>query len=114
MAIQLPGPFFASLMTLPVGGRSLDPLLARGVSAAAPALHAALREVRALQATVGADAADLALKVAAKRRLDAALQPLRLLARAWSGAVMLATRDADDEWLALAMRSLRQGDGPTL
>ena len=54
---------------------------------------AALREVRALEAAVGADAADLALKVAAKRRLDAALQPLRLLAHAWSGAVMLAARD---------------------
>ncbi len=51
---------------------------------------------------MGADAAGLALKASAKRRLDVALQPLRLLARAWSGAVMLATREADDEWLALA------------
>ena len=68
-------------------------MLARDVGARLhEALNAALREVRALEASVGADAADLALKAAAKRRLDAALQPLRLLAHAWSGAVMLADR----------------------
>ena len=69
-------------------------------------------EVGALQATVGADAADLALKAAAKRRLDTALQPLRLLARAWSGAVMLATREVDDEWLALARAVAATGTWP--
>ena len=57
------------------------------------AMNDAMREVRALEASVGAGAADLALKVAAKRRLDAVLQPLRLLAHAWSGAVMLAERE---------------------
>ena len=107
------GAFFASLMTLPVGGKELDPLLAQGVGAhLRQALHAALREVRALQATVGADVADVALKVAAKRRLDEALEPLRLLARAWSGAVMLATREADDEWMALAISVAASGRWP--
>jgi hypothetical protein len=65
-----------------------------------------------LQARVGTDAADLALKAAAKRRLDAALQPLRLLACGWSGAVMLATHDVDDEWLALARTVAETGAWP--
>ncbi len=97
------GPCFGLLATLPVGGGQLDPLLAQNVDERfRDALHSALYEVRALQATVGADAAGLVLKAAAKRRLDVALEPLRLLARAWSGAVMLAEREVNDEWLALA------------
>ena len=109
----LAGPFFASLATLPVGGKELDPLLARDVGARLhEAMNDAMREVRALEASVGAGAADLALKAAAKRRLDAALQPLRLLARAWSGAVMLADRAMDDEWLALARAVAATGAWP--
>ena len=50
-----------------------------------------MREVRALQASVGADAADLALKVAAKRRLDAALA-----AAASAGARVVRRGDAGD------------------
>jgi hypothetical protein len=100
---SIAGPSFAHLATLPVSRSELDPLLARDVCARlSDALHAALWEIRRLQATVGTDAIDLALKVAAKRRLDRALRSLLLLARAWSGAVMLATRELDDEWLALA------------
>ena len=102
-----------SLATLPVGRAPLDPLLAQEVSARlSEALQAALHQVHALQATVGADAADLALKASAKRRLDLALRPLRLLARAWSGAVMLATQGADDEWLALARSVAATGTWP--
>ena len=107
------GPFFASIMTLPVGGGELDPLLARGVhQELGRVLRAALRDVQSLTATVGSNAADLVLKSAAKCRLDVALQPLRLLARAWSGAVALATRDADDEWLALACEVTATGTWP--
>ncbi len=106
------GTFFASLAALPVGGGQLDPLLAGDVSnRLGDGLRIALGEVRALQATVGADAADLLMKAAAKR-LDASLEPLRLLARAWSGAVMLATQEADDEWLALA-RAVATGNWPS-
>jgi hypothetical protein len=107
------GPFFTSMMTLPVGGGELDPLLARGVhQELGRVLRVALRDVQSLKATVGSNAADLALKSAAKCRLDAALQPLRLLARAWSGAVALGTRDADDEWLALACEIAATGTWP--
>ena len=110
---SLGAPFFTLLTRLPVGGGELDPLLARGVGARlSDALNKALAEVRALQASVGADAADLALKTAAKQRLDTTLRPLRLLARAWSGAVMLGTREMDDEWLALARALAATGIWP--
>ncbi|HVC60598.1 MAG TPA: hypothetical protein VND19_09595 [Acetobacteraceae bacterium] len=110
---SLAGPFFAQLVSLPVSGGPLGPLLARGVAARlGAALHAALAEVRALQATVGRDAADLALKAGAKARLDAALHPLRQLARAWSGATMLGLREADDEFLALAQGLATNGIWP--
>jgi hypothetical protein len=110
---SITGPFFPSLGTMPVGGKALDPLLARDVRVRlSEALDAALHEVQALQATVGTDAADLALKAAANCRLDAALQPLRLLARAWSAAGMLAEREMDDEWLALAHAVAATGAWP--
>ena len=110
---SLAGPFFAQLASLPVGGGQLDPLLARDVTARlAASLQMAMGEVRALQATVGRDAADLALKEGAKCRLDAALHPLRQLARAWSGAAMLGLRDADDEFLALAQHVAATGTWP--
>ena len=112
---SLAGPFFMQLSTLPVGGGELDPLLACGVAARlAAALDAALREVNALEASVGKDAADLVLKQGAKARMDAALQPLRQMARAWSGAVMSGARAADDEWLALARTVAETGAWPDL
>lgn len=110
---SLAGPFFALLATLPVGGTVLDPLLARGVTQRlATALQAAMTELRALQATIGRDAADIVLKERAKARLDAALHPLRQLARAWSGAVMLGLREADDEFLAIAQAVAANGAWP--
>ena len=100
---SIAGPFLADLSALPVGGRLLDPLLARGVADRLTAsARAALVEVAALNASIGRDAGDLASKDAAKRRLDAALAPVRFLAKAWSGAVALGGRDCDDEWQALA------------
>ncbi len=110
---SLAAPFFADLACLPVGGQPLDPLLAHGIADRLAAMHAtALEQVRALQATIGRDLADLTLKQAAKRRLDAARAPLLGLARAWSGAVMLGTRDADDEYLALARHIADTGTFP--
>lgn len=110
---SLTAPFAAQLAALPVGGGALDPLLARGVAARLDAARAAaLRAVDALEATVGRDAADVVLKQQAKIRLDATLAPLRELARAWAGAVMLATREADDEWLALARKVAEAGTWP--
>jgi len=110
---SLAGPFFCQLATFPVGGGELDPVLARGVaSRLAAALQTALAEVRALQASPGRNAADLVRKERARTRLDAALHPLRRLARAWSGAVMLGLREADDEFAALARHVAMQGTWP--
>jgi hypothetical protein len=105
--------FFASLMTLPVARTALEPLLGHDLGAhLSEALKVALREVVALEATVGSDTADLVLKTAAKQRLEVALGPLRLLAQAWSGAVMLAQHNSDDEWLALAIAVSATGVWP--
>jgi Eco57I restriction-modification methylase len=112
---SIAGAFFSSMATLPVAGSDLDTLLAQDLNARlGTVLDAARHEVHALQATVGADAASLALKEAAKCRLDATLQPLRLLARTWSGAVMLAVSEADEEWLALARTVAATGTWPKL
>ncbi len=101
---SLNGPFFARMTRLPVTGAPLDPLLARGVAdALAAARSDALTEVAALEATLGRDTADLLLKAAARDRLEARLSPLRRLAEAWSGAVMLAAPFGDDAWQALAV-----------
>src|SRR6185437_6138724 len=64
------------------------------------------------QASVGRDAADLVVKQAAKRRLDAVLAPLRGLASAWSGAAMLGNAQGDETWLALARHVARHGAWP--
>ena len=97
------GPFLDDLKTLPVGGKPLDPLLARGVADRLTAsVRDALTEVGVLNASIGRDISDLLLKAATKARLDATLAPLRLLAKAWSGAAALGERDCDDAWLALA------------
>ncbi len=110
---SLAAPFFADLADLPVGQRPLDPLLAHGIDTRLREMHAtALVQVRALQATIGRDLADLTLKQAAKRRLDAAREPLSRLARAWAGAAMLAMRESDDEFLALARHVTDTGTWP--
>ena len=109
------GPFLADLATLPVGGKTLDPLLAQGVTERlAVSVRDALAEVAALNASIGRDISDLLVKDAAKARLDAALAPVRLLAQAWSGAVALGDRDCDDEWQALAGSVAETGFWPTV
>ncbi|HQT75441.1 MAG: hypothetical protein B7Z80_00190 [Rhodospirillales bacterium 20-64-7] len=109
----LTGPFFENLTTLPVTGGGLDPLLAAGV---AERLQAALARaqhlVRALDASIGRDVLDLERKQGLKQRLDAALHPLRQLARAWAGGAMGGERDADDVWLALAAHVADAGGWP--
>jgi len=108
----LTGPFFDDLLTLPVTGGPLDPLLAGGIAAALEARLAAARGlVREMGATIGRDAADIAAKEARKTRLDALLGPLRGLAGAWAEAAMEGARDGDDRFLALAGRVAAQGSG---
>jgi hypothetical protein len=110
---SLGGAFFAQLAALPVGGANFDPLLASNVIERLRAAQAAaMAEVQILECGVGRDTAELAGKESAKVRMDAALEPLRQLARAWSGAVMLGSREANDEWLALARHVADSGQWP--
>lgn len=95
---------------LPVSREPLHPgLIADLGKRVDTAMDAARREVRVLEASVGVDAVDVALKAAARLRLDAALHALRLLARSWSGAVMCAE---DNAWLPLARRVAETGEWP--
>ena len=109
----LTGPFFDSLMTLPVTGGALDPLLAQGVSdRLAASLGRARKLVATLNASIGRDVDDLISKQAAKDHLGRVLDPLQRLARVWAGAAMRRDRDADDEWLGLATHVAATGTWP--
>ena len=107
------GPFFADLIRLPVGGGELDPLLARGVAdRLTQAMARAMADARLLEASIGTSLADVLAKQAAKDRMDRVLRPLRLLARAWSGAAAGQARAANDAWLALAWAVAATGAWP--
>jgi Eco57I restriction-modification methylase/N-6 DNA methylase len=109
----LTGPFFRALSTLPVTGGPLDPLLALGVvNQLNRTLSQAQHLIAQLDASIGRDIADLALKQEAKDRLDRLLAPVRKLAQAWAGAAMLQRRDSDDLWLGLATHVAQSGTWP--
>ena len=94
---SLTGPFFEHLLTYPGSGKPLDPLFSRELSAKLEQVLAeALTQVRDLEASIGKDVADIAAKAVAKQKLDAALAPLKVLAAAWSGGVMLGEQGCDD------------------
>jgi hypothetical protein len=103
----LTGPFFEDMLTLPVTGGPLDPLLARDITSGMQArVTQAGALVARLNASIGRDLQDLDAKQETKRELDALLAPLRRLAQAWARAVMQPTRDADDRYLTLARATL--------
>jgi hypothetical protein len=70
-------------------------LMAQARDALRGRLGVALEKVRALDATVGVDEADLLAKQHAKAELDAALRPFVDLCVAWSGGVMLGAGKVD-------------------
>jgi hypothetical protein len=110
---SLTGSFAAHLQTLPVCGRPLEGAVTFGVAEQLrETIGKAITELRPLQATIGRDVSDLGAKAAAKARLDATLDPVRKLARAWSGAAMLGTPVADAAWLALARSVAEHGIWP--
>lgn len=93
---SLTGPFFDQLLTYPRSGARVEGLFVQDLERRlTEQLGSALAHVRDLEASVGMDVADLERKRAAKRRLDDALAPFRLLAAAWSGGVQLG--DAADD-----------------
>lgn len=106
---SLTGPFFEQVLTLPRSGARLEGLFVQGVAdRLGAALGEALAHVRALDATVGKDVADLERKRLAKERLDAALAPFRTLAAAWSGSVMLGDA-ADDAAYEALLKAVANG-----
>jgi hypothetical protein len=108
---SLTGPFIEHLLTYPKTGAKLDDLFAQDLTERLQTtLAAALVHVRDLEVSVGKDVADLHRKHAAKAKLDAALRPLKLLAAAWSGGVMIGDGCDDAGYQALAQAVARDED----
>jgi hypothetical protein len=100
---SLTGPFFEHLLTYPKSGGRLDDLFTQGLTQRLEdTLAAALVHVRDLEASVGKDLADLHQKESAKEKLDEALAPLKTLAAAWAGGVMLGEECDDAGYKQLA------------
>lgn len=100
---SLTGPFFEHLLTYPGTGQPLGGLFAQGLrEKLAATLGRALVDVRELERSVGKDVGEVEAKRAAMARLDEALTPFRMLARAWSGGVMLGDKCDDGAYEELA------------
>lgn len=95
-------PSFDRLLTAPGSGTEVSQLLRPDVvDSLQLAFHRALGHVRELEASVGKDVADLVQKQEAKARLDAALEPFRVLAQTWAGGAMLGVQSDDAGYEAL-------------
>jgi hypothetical protein len=106
---SLAGPFFENLLTYPGSGRPIGGLFAEGLTESLKAtLQSALVQIRDLDASVGKDVSDLEAKRRAKERLDADLDPFRLLASAWSGGVMLGREACDDPAYEALLRAVAE------
>ena len=100
---SLTGPLFEHLLTYPKSGKPLDDLFAQNLSQRLKdTLAAAHAHVRDLEASIGKDLADIRQKELAKQQLDEALAPLKMLAAAWSGGVMLGDACNDSVYKSLA------------
>lgn len=77
-------------------------------------LGVALEKVRALDATVGVDEADLLAKQHAKAELDAALRPFVDLCVAWSGGIMLGAENVDALAYQRAMELVARNELPEI
>lgn len=99
---SLTGPFVEHLATFPSNGKPMEMVAAGLKQRLSDTVKAALAHVADLEASVGKDVADLQLKQAAKQRLDDALAPLKQLARAWTGGVMLGKQSDDVGYKLLA------------
>jgi len=108
---SLTGPNFEHLLTYPKSGAKLDDLYSQGLTEQLrTTLADALVHVRDLEASVGKDVADLEKKWIANEKLNTALSPLKCLAAAWSGGVMLGDACDDEAYLALAQTVGASGD----
>ncbi len=109
---SLTGPNFEHLLTFPRSGNSIEELQSQGITERLrELLSQALLHVRSLEASIGKDIADVELKRIAKANLDQALAPIKLLAAAWTGGVMLGDQGDDSGYLELVMSVARGDDG---
>ena len=110
---SLTGPFFENLLTYPGTGGRIDNLFAQGATQKLTRVLAeALTHVRDLEATIGKDAADIELKKIAKTKLDAALSPLKVLAAAWAGGVLVGKERCDDAGYENMLRAIAEKEDP--
>jgi hypothetical protein len=94
---SMTGPRFKDLLSTPGKGEQGGGLFIQQlVPRLQEALNEALAHIHDLEATIGKDVADLERKHSAKKRLDQALAPFKLLARAWAGGAMLGPEQSDD------------------
>lgn len=107
---SLTGSSLDHLLTYPKNGQKIDDLFAQGLTERLQVtLVGALSLVCDLEASVGKDVADLEHKRAAKEKLDSALDPLKTLAAAWSGGVMLGN-DCDDIGYQALAQAVAKGE----
>jgi N-6 DNA Methylase len=111
---SLTGPFFRHLLKYPGTQEPLDDLFTRGLRESfTNALANALKYIDDLEATVGANLAEIDVKQVAKARLDHALAPFKIVVAAWAGGVMAGEEDCDDDAYAELVRAVTEiGDLP--
>jgi hypothetical protein len=94
---SLTGPFFEHLLIYPGSQKPMDDLFSRGLSGGLTgALTNALASVKELEASVGIDLGEIEAKERARRQLERALAPFKVLAAAWAGGVMLGPENCND------------------
>jgi len=100
-----------SPMMPPYANTPIDQQLAQDVRARLQEhLGVALTKVRELDATVGIDPNDLAVKQQTKRELDAALKPFMDVCVAWSGGVMLGADKVDEAGYRAALELVARNE----
>jgi hypothetical protein len=110
---SLTGPFWNHLITYPVAGGPVQNLFSQGIQEKfGKRLGAVLTKAKWLEQNIGATPEEVAEKQRLKGEIDAELYPFRVLALAWSGAVMLGESRCDGQYEALLKHVAEHGEIP--
>lgn len=110
---SLTGPFWNHLITKPVAGGPVEDLFTAEVQEKfGKRLAAVLTKMKWLEQNVGATPDEIAEKQKLKGQIDDELFPFRVLAMAWSGAVMLGENQCDGQYEALLKQVADHGNLP--
>lgn len=94
---SLTGPFFKNLLKYPGTQEPLDNLFSQGLEQRlTDTLAESLKYVSCLESSIGVSIPETEAKGEIKNRLDKSLFPIKILAAAWVGGVMLGTAGCDD------------------